>query len=192
MESDLIPRQMLFMDGMSRRVALKLMEIIRGAELKQVDIQNRKLFDFRTADEFIAYYKDATEEGIRRFRKLYTRAVKAVEIVAGDRQSFYITNMIVQIEIILGLYTWVYNLCLAAEDRRNKSDDSVFVEYLDEAVYALSKIIMDRKKASWDKWEHWYDGDLLINVSDCLEMTKSLYPGKSFSSEVLDILNSKF
>ena len=170
----MVPGQMLFMDGMARRVALKLMEIIGGDEIRQVDIQNKRLFAFEKTDEFIAYYKNATEIGIRRLKKLYAKATAALGLVAKDRQPFYISNMIVQIEIILGLYTWVYNLCLAAADRRGVSDDAAYEGYLDEAVYALSKISMDRKKALSGKWEHWYDGDSLININEDIQLTRKL------------------
>lgn len=192
MDATLIPGQMLFMDGMSRRVALKLMEIIRGKELKQVDIQNTRLFDFKSTDEFIAYYENATQEGIKRFKKLYYKAAAAVDTIAKDRQSFFISNMIVQIEIILGLYSWVNNLCLAAADRRRKSDDVAYEGYVDEAIFALSKISIDRKKAQSGKWEHWYDGDSLINVSEVIELTKELYLGNNCKREEMEIINSRF
>ena len=98
--------------------------------------------------------------------------------------------MIVQIEIILGLYTWVHSLCLAAEDRRGPADDSAYERNIDEAVYALSKICVDRRKSLFGKWEHWYDGDSLINIPKDIEMTMELYHGISKKREKMDILNS--
>ena len=190
MDAELVPGQMVFMDGMAKRVALMLMEIIRGGELRQVDIQNKHLYNFKSTDEFISYYKNATEIGIRRFQRLYQKAAAAIETVAKDRQQFYISNMIVQIEIILGLYTWVHSLCLAAEDRRGPADDSAYERNIDEAVYALSKICVDRRKSLFGKWEHWYDGDSLINIPKDIEMTMELYHGISKKREKMDILNS--
>ena len=174
MDAGLIPGQMLFMDGMSKRVGVKLMEIIRGNELKQEDIQNKKLFDFPSTDEFIEYYQNATDVGIKRFKKLYNEATSAIDEVAKDRQQFYISNMIVQIEIILGLYYWVNQLCMAAKDRRTEANDAKYKLYIDEAIFALSKSESDRKKALTGKWEHWYDGDTLINLPKIIEMTKEL------------------
>lgn len=192
MESELIPGQMIFMDGMSRRVALKLMEIIRGNELKQVDIQNKRLYDFPDTDSFIIYYENATREGIRRFKKLYQKAVAELGTIAKDRQAFFVNNIIVQIEIMLGLYAWVYNLCLAATNRRLKADDAAYEGYIDEAVFALSKLYMDRTKALTGKWEHWYDGDSLINISEDIRLTKELYLDSKCEAKEMEILNSRF
>ncbi len=115
-----------------------------------------------------------------------------IDKVAKDRQSFFISNMIVQIEIILGLYTWVNHLSFAAIDRRNKADNVAYEGHLDEAIYALSKISIDRKKALSGKWEHWYDGDSLINVSEGIELTKELFLGSNHQKKEIDILNSRF
>ncbi len=192
MESDMIPGQMIFMDGMSRRVALKLMEIIRGSELKQVDIQNTRLYDFPDTDSFITYYENGTREAIKRFKKLYQKAIAELGNVAKDRQAFFVNNVVVQIEIILGLYTWVYNLCLAATNRRTKGDDAAYEGYIDESVFALSKIYMDRTKALAGKWEHWYDGDSLINIPADIELTKELHLGSNCEAKEMEILNSRF
>lgn len=192
MENDMIPGQMIFMDGMSRRVALKLMEIIRGSELVPVDIQNTRLYDFKTTDEFITYYLNATTEGIKRFKKIYAKAVAALADVAKDRRAFYVNNIIVQIEIIMGLYTWVNNLCLAANNRRAKGDDATYENYIDEAVFALSKIQMDRTKAVAGKWEHWYDGDSLIAIPADIQLTKALSLHSKAEAQELDIFASKF
>ena len=53
-----IEKQMLFMDGMARRVALKLLQLIEGEEFRTEDIQNKRLFDFPDSREFIDYYED--------------------------------------------------------------------------------------------------------------------------------------
>lgn len=175
MDTALIPGQMLLMDGMLRRVALKLIEIIKGSELRKPDIQNKRLFDFQTVDDFIQYYENAAKEGISRFKKLYCKAIPAVSTITKDRQPFFVSNMIVQIEIALGLYSWVYYLCLAAENRRSIGDNTTYQFYLNEAEFALSKIIMDRRKAAISKWEHWYDGDSLMNIEESLELTRQLH-----------------
>lgn len=192
MDASIIPGQMMFMDGMSRRVALQLMEIIKGDELKKIDIQNTRLFDFDSTDAFIAYYLNATEKGIVNFKKLYNKAIVALDTVPKYRKQFFVSNMIVQMEIIMGLYTWVNNLCKAAADRRSKRDDVKYENYIEEAVFALSKIRMDRTKALNGKWEHWYDGDSLINVPVDIELTESLHIGGQKSFADIDILNSKF
>lgn len=175
MDAALIPGQMLLMDGMLRRVGLKLIEIIRGSELKKPDIQNKRLFDFQTTDDFIRYYEKASREGIGRFKQLYCKAISAVSTIARARRPFFVSNMIVQIEIALGLYSWVHSLCLAAENRGNMEENTAYQFYLNEAEFALSKVVMDRRKAASGKWEHWYDGDSLMNIEKILELTGKLH-----------------
>lgn len=190
MDHTLIPGQMLLMDGMCRRVALKLMEIIRGSELQQVDIQNRRLFDFSGTDEFITYYNEATSAGMKRFMSVYHRAVSALETIPAARRPFFISNIIVQIEIIMGLYRWVYNLTLAAKNRRTGGTDDEFGSFIDEAVFALDYIYVGTRKAAYGKWEHWYDGDSLINLPADIRLTDGLHPDRQQNTDNIDILNS--
>lgn len=192
MNHTLIPGQMLFMDGMSRRVALKLMEIIRGAELRQEDIQNTRLYDFANTDDFITYYKEATRVGISRFQAVYHKAVSVLPMIPVERRQFFINNMIVQIEIITVLYLWVNNLTLAAENRRSKGEDSEYEGLISEAVFALEHGCMDRKKAALGKWEHWYDGDSLIDLPRDIRLTEGLHLNCHQEDVDMDILNSKF
>lgn len=72
MDDTIFPAQMTFNDGMARRVALKLMQIIRGSELKQEDIQNKRLYAFGTTDDFIRYYRNVTAQGIARIMMIGT------------------------------------------------------------------------------------------------------------------------
>lgn len=177
MDNELISGHMILMDGMCRRVALKLMEVISGKELKRVDIQNFRLFDFDDTDEFVQHYMDATAEGIARFKRLYSKAVAALNVVAEDRKQFYINNVIVQTEIIMALYSWVNSLCKAAADRRGEKNDEKYSAHIDEALFAISKLNIDRTKACGGKWEHWYDGDYLMDMRGAAELTKALMLG---------------
>lgn len=175
MDRTLIPGQMLFMDGMCRRVAFKLMEIVRGSELRKEDIQNKRLYDFDSTDQFIQYYNNASSVGIKRFAAVYHQAVSALELIPEERRQFFISNMIVQIEIIMGLYRWVYNLTLAAENRRIGGTDDDFNCIIDEAVFALEHVYVGRRKATLGKWEHWYDGDSLVNLPMDICLTDGLH-----------------
>lgn len=175
MSDEKIAGQMLFMDGMTRRVAMKLMELIRGEKFSQIDIQNKKLFDFKCAEDFIAYYRHGSREGYLRFRRLYKKAVIAAGTIPVERRQFFISHMIVQIETMLGLYGWVYALSCAAKDRLEERDGKKYESYIDDAVYALSKLCIDRKKAAARKWEHWYDGDMLMNLEEALAITERLH-----------------
>lgn len=173
-----IAGQMLFMDGMARRVAMKLMELIRGAKFSQIDIQNKKLFDFKNAEDFIAYYRQGSRKGYSRFMRLYKKAVIAAGTIPKERRPFFISHMIVQIETMLGLYGWVHALSCAAEDRLEERNGKRYESYIDDAIYALSKLCIDRKKAAAGKWEHWYDGDMLMNLEEALVMTERLHLGE--------------
>jgi len=192
MDNTLIPGQMLLMDGMLKRVALKLTEIIRGKELKQEDIQNKRLYDFKCTDDFIDYYREAAVNGIRRFKKLYHREVLALNLIPEERKQFFINNMIVQTEIIMGLYSWVYNLTLAAVNRREGGAEEEFERSIDNAVFALDHICMGRRKAVNGKWTHWYDGDTLINLNQDIRLTEGLHLDCLKENAEIDILNAKF
>lgn len=192
MDNELIEKQMLFMDGMSRRVAMKLMEIIKGNELKKMDIQNKKLFGFDNTDDFIAYYLNATDVGLKRFKRVYHKAMQLRDTIPAERKGFFTNNIIVQTEIMIGLYTWVKDLCLAAMNRRGHGRDTVYEDLIDDAVYALEKIIMDRQKALEGKWEHWYDGDTLMNIPADIALTEGLHLDTVHEEVKLDIYASKF
>lgn len=175
MSDEKIEGQMLFMDGMARRVGMKLIELIHGEKFSQIDIQNKKLFDFENAEDFIAYYRRASGEGYSRFMELYRKAVIASGTVLKERKQFFISHMIVQIETMLGLYGWVHALSCAAKDRLEERNEKKYEGYIDDAVYALSKLCIDRKKAVTGKWEHWYDGDILMNLEETLAITERLH-----------------
>ena len=179
MYNEKIAGQMLFMDGMTRRVAMKLMELIRGAQFTQSDIQNRRLFDFKTGEEFIRYYKKASAEGYSRFKRLHQKAVMALEAVAPKRRQFFISHMIVQIETMIGLYGWVHGLSCAAEECLGENNAERYEGHIRDAVYALSKLCIDRRKALTGKWEHWYDNDALMNLEEALLVTRQLDLGET-------------
>ena len=192
MDHERIDKQMMFMDGMSRRVAMKLMEIIKGSELQRMDIQNKKLFDFDKTDDFIAYYLHATETGLKRFRQFYHKAMQVRKSIPAERKGFFTNNIIVQTEIMIGLYEWVKDLCLAAQNRRSHGEDAAYEEYIHDAVYALEKILLDREKALDGKWTHWYDGDTLMNIPADIELTEGLHIENVHKDVELDIYASKF
>ena len=174
MDDASFPAQMTFNDGMARRVAMKLMEIIRGSELIPEDIQNKRLYSFESADAFIDYYKRATQEGMARFRELHEQALGAVESIPAHRRRFFAANMLAQTEIILGLYNWVNALCHAAENRRSGGSDKDFARIIGEAAFALEQAISDRGKAEFGRFAHWYENDRLMNLDELRQMTAAL------------------
>jgi len=136
-----------------------------------------RLFDFQNAKDFIAYYKKASGEGHSRFTQLHRKAAVTLGKIAKERRQFFISHMVVQIETMIGLYGWVYALSCAAEDRMGERDGQKYEVYIDDAVYALSRLCIDRKKALTGKWEHWYDNDALMNLEEALGITERLHLG---------------
>ncbi|MCI9141535.1 MAG: hypothetical protein HFH87_02800 [Lachnospiraceae bacterium] len=177
MSGEKIPGQMLFMDGMTRRVAMKLMELIQGKPFTQVDIQNKRLFDFENAEDFIAYYEKASAEGYLHFTQLHRKAVMILREIAQERRQFFISHLVVPVETMIGLYGWVHALSCAAQDRLGECNGQSYERHIEDAVYALSKLCIDRKKALAGRWEHWYDNETLMNLEEMLAITEQLRPG---------------
>lgn len=174
MDDTVFPAQMTFNDGMARRVALKLMQIIRGSELRQEDIQNKRLYAFAATDDFIRYYRDATAAGLERFQAVHDRALSLRGTILEHRRRFYDSNVLVQIGIMRGLYAWVNALAHAAENRRAGGDDAAFADCIHRASAALGQAITDRQQALWGRFVHWYDGDRLMNLAECRRLTEAL------------------
>lgn len=175
MDDSTFPAQMTFNDGMARRVATKLMQIIRGSELIPEDIQNKRLYDFESTDAFIAYYERATREGLARFAKTHAQAMAAEKQIPQHRRRFFAANMLVHIEIMQGLYGWVNALCRAAANRRAGESDAAYEQIIAQGVQALEKAITDRRKAEYGRFDSWYICDRLINLPELRQMTAELH-----------------
>ena len=191
MDHTLVPGQMRLMDGMCRRVALKLIEIIKTGQFRREDIQNKRLYAFDSADDFIAYYRTAAETGLGRFQALYHKLIRAAEEVPAERRQFFLNNLVVQTEIMMGLYGWVWNLALAAGAKR-RVDSTSCEKHLTAAVFSLDKLTSDRHKAALGPWEHWYDGDTLVNVKADVVLTDALLPEGLREYPEMDLYSSKF
>lgn len=174
MDDSLFPAQMTFNDGMARRVAMKLMQILRGGELVADDIQNKRLYDFDGTDAFIAYYRRATQAGLKRLGQVYDQAVAAAAKIPAHRRTFFESNMLAQLSIMQGLYGLVHALCIAAENRRVGGDNAVSAAALNRAVSALDTAIAQRRQAAYGPFAHWYAGDRLINLPELRNLTAQL------------------
>lgn len=166
-----LPGRMLLMDGMCKRVAMMLMRIMAGDEMQKIDIQNKRLFDFPSTDAFISYYLEATEAGACRFDEALKQAKAYLSHIPEERRRFFQTNLILQIQTILGLYKWVNALCRAARCRRLGESEETYRESVRQGVLALQNISSERKRMISEKWQHWWDGDTLIDVEAMAEKT---------------------
>ena len=171
LDDDGLSGRMLLMDGMCKRVAMMLMRIMAGEQMQKPDIQNKRLFDFSSADTFIAYYLEATEDGAARFAEALKQAKAYLPQIPEHRRRFFQTNLILQIQTILGLYKWVNALCRAARCRRLGEREDTYRASVRQGVQALQSISSERKKVASEKWLHWWDGDTLIDVDAMAEKT---------------------
>lgn len=163
-----IPGRMLLMDGMCKRVGLMLMKLIAGETLQKPDIQNKRLFNFDCEKDFIAFYRRETAAGAARFSALLSRAYALLPQIPKERQLFFQSNLILQIETMLGLYQWVYHLCAA------KENGSEFAQEIREAAQALERIAQARTLSTGQRWTHWWAGDTLMDIKGLIRSTGSL------------------
>ena len=163
-----IPGRMLLMDGMCKRVGLMLMKLIAGETLQKPDIQNKRLFNFDCEKDFIAFYRRETAAGAARFSALLSRAYALLPQIPKERQLFFQSNLILQIETMLGLYQWVYHLCAA------KENGSEFAREIREAAQALERIAQARTLSTGQHWKNWWAGDTLMDIKGLIRSTGSL------------------
>lgn len=174
----LIPGNMILLDGMLKKVGLKLLQIIGGEGLVPDKLQNTRLYEFSSQEDFVQYYKNASAESLKRWGVVYNTACIILPDLIESRQQFFIDNIIVQLEIIIGLYEWVHNLSLASEEMLALGGGGKFEYCAGEAIFALEKILLDRRKAEQGKWNGWYLNDQLIGIGQLIGRTKEILPNQ--------------
>lgn len=174
LDDRLLDRRMQLMDGMCRRVAMQLISIIQGAELTQPDIQNKRLFAFDSTDDFISWYRQATQEGMVRFTSVCQKAAALLPLLPTNRQDFFTDNLLTQAQVILSLFRWVHALACAAQLRRSDNDTAAYTAQVEAAVEAVREAIEARGHSAHGKWKDWYADDSLMNFDDMFERTKAL------------------
>ncbi len=90
-----------------------------------------------------------------------------------ERRTFFVDHFVVQIEIMLGLYEWCRQVCLATRALLD-GDAAARQAHLRQAVFALEKLLLDRAKAEHGRWQGWYRGDKKMNLPGVLEKTRAL------------------
>jgi hypothetical protein len=169
-----MPGQRLLLDGVTRIEGLKFIEMIQSDGYKTGDRAWLGKWgshyagpEINTPEEYIAFYKIALAQGLDRWQSVQDLIHEALPSVEPARQQFFLDHFQVQLDTIVGLYRWAYHLCLAAEaeDRR---------PHLADAVYAMQKVLLDRRAAEHDHWVNWYRGDRKMNLPELVEKTKAL------------------
>lgn len=173
-----LPGHMLLMDGMSRRVGLKMLKLLDGTPFHQEDIQNTRLFDFDNSATFVSYYLNATEAGEKRFLDLCTRLCAIRSAVPENRRRFYDANLVAQAQIMAGLYGWVHHIAQAIISPVHAA------EQLDLAANLLEAACQARKCCLFGQWSHWYDGDRLMNLAELVNLTRDASHGRSITTDL--------
>ena len=72
---------------------------------------------------------------------------------------------------MLGLYHWALG-CGRARQALAAGDRNGAKAALRHGVFALEKLLEDRRKAEHPPFENWYRGDTKMNLPRCLEKTR--------------------
>ncbi|MBD2869144.1 glycosyl hydrolase 115 family protein [Paenibacillus arenilitoris] len=179
LDNDGFQGRMVLLDGMCRRIGIKLMKVIQGEPFKRDRIQNKTIFAFDTASDFVAFYKLATRDSLARFNRTYDKAYRVYRSLPSERKPFFLNNLIVQVTIIRALYAWVHQLCLVAEHVFSGQGEAEWPaqvkQGLMDACVQLENACIVRLHAEQGEWANWYRGDVLLNLEQLIELTRELY-----------------
>lgn len=181
------PDEMLLIDGMTRRLGLKLLDILEGSHEESNLGYYRHLDDFDSTDAFLSYFADALSAADARWRRAQQALYEALPAVTEERRAYFTDHFIVQYDTIVGLYRWAHLLAQAAVAVRN-GDSSASpaggaapapaasgpAALVDAAASALEKALIDRRKAEHGAFAHWYRGDRKMNLPRVLQRTREL------------------
>lgn len=166
-----ITKNMVLLDGTVKAVGTTILNI--HGFINNNDNLNG-ILNFSSSKEFVAYYKNATSKSLINMRSLYGKAIDLLEDIPKSRKQFYIANIISQLDILIGLYSWLNYIAFATEISLTGIKDDEYRLYVQKAVFSIEKIISDRVKAEQGKWQNWYRGDNKMNLPRLLDGTKSL------------------
>lgn len=149
-------KQKAILDGVARNYALDCLNDLRKGESKAGE-----------DDPWLP----ALEQGIRDFEDSYAALAQAYRAVQPAGRPFFRDLLLVQEEIMLGLYHWALS-CGAARQRLAAGDRKAAADALRHGVFALEKLLEDRRKAEHPPFENWYRGDTKMNMPGALENTR--------------------
>lgn len=150
-------KQKVILDGVARGYAMECLHDMRGeSPHKKND----------------ALWVDALEKGIVRFEESYAALAQAYRSVQESGQAFFRDLLLVQEEIMLGLYHWAA-ACGRARMAMAANDVPEAARQLRHGVFALEKLLEDRRKAEHGAFEDWYRGDRKMNLPSGLALTRT-------------------
>lgn len=160
-----LPGRMLLMDGMLKRVALMLLRILSGEKPEKPDIQNKRLFDFPDLESFTTFYVGLTKEGAEQFERVVEEGWKQITRIPSNRQCFFGYDLLLQAETMLGLNRCVHSLCEAVMNGEEGNASGKNREVLRFGALSLRRILDLREKFIPTGFEHWWEGDTLVDIS---------------------------
>lgn len=117
-------------------------------------------------------YIRSLKKGIHAFEDSYVQLCHDDARVLERSREFYRDMLLVQEEILIGLYRWA-RACLLAWKAWNSGDKSATLTQLRYAEFCMAKLLEDRKKAEHGTFVHWYKGDTKMNLPLALAQTQS-------------------
>ena len=165
-----ISGSLLFIDGMARMAGLNLIKLISGITIVQDLAPRWPVFELCDLKTYAERFYEISKNGLIEFKAAYSTSTEVLAKIPDNRKDYYITNVIVQLEIIIGLYSWLNYLAqIPTETEALKKKALVY-----EAIFAMEKLLVDRTKAEQGKWKNWYVGETKFNLIQVLEDTKGL------------------
>ena len=115
-----------------------------------------------------ALWVEKLQEGILAFEDSYAALCRAYP---DDRETcFFRDLLLVQEEIMLGLYHWAQS-CGKARMALAAGNCLGAAGLLRHGAFSLEKLLEDRRKAEHSPFENWYRGDTKMNLPGGLEAT---------------------
>ena len=168
------PDEMLLIDGMTRRLGLKLLDLLEG----NVDESNlgyyRHLDEFESIDAFLDHFAGALGAAEPRWQAVQRALYDAAPTVAPGRRQYFTDHFVVQYETIVGIYRWTRGLLDAVRASREDAESPTLAALIDAAASALEKALLDRRKAEHGVWRNWYRGDRKMNLPGVLLRTRTI------------------
>ena len=151
-------KQKVILDGAARRYGLQCLNDLKGEKE-----------DRYNDPDWIAAYSD----GIARFEDCWQHFAGLLPNVNPREAQYYTDLLLVQEEIILWVYEWA-KACGEARIACIAGDREKTALKLRHGVFALRRLIEDRKKAEWGQMRGWYRGDKKMGIPEMLRRTEAL------------------
>lgn len=176
----------VLMDGQMRGMALDHLRVLRlqltdttayAARQKQQQVQNEESRWIKTALADMVGEQTDTETLLKRVlrqKAAHGRADSLARLalpqLAPAGRTFLETNFLAQLDIMLGIETWL-EAVLQARIAADRQQLSKVISWLNSSVTAFDQMQRGQQLLSTGKWQHWYRGDKKMNLSECRRTT---------------------